>query len=382
MKSAFTRSKSERRRFLTESDPVINIAVLALSIIGIILVYAATRDWFAANNQDPEYYLTRQLINVVIGIALAYGATLVDYRVLRAYTPILWGIGVLGLTAVLIPGLGSVVNGARSWISLPGGFQIQPAELAKLTIIVGMALILAEREAGDKGPSDRQVLYSLVVAAVPILLIVLQPDLGTVLIISAAVVSIIAISGARLRWVIGLLVVGISGAYVAVASGEVSDYQLNRLRSFIDPYADPQASGYQLRQARITIGSGGFLGKGLFDGPQTNGRFVPEQQTDFIFTVSGEELGFLGSSFILLLYATILMRGFAIAKRTNDLFGRLVTMGVVAWFSFQIFQNIGMTMGLMPMTGVPLPFLSYGGSSMFANMIAIGLLQNVYQRSR
>ena len=382
MKSAFTRSKSERRRFLTESDPVINIAVLALSIMGIILVYAATRDWFAANNQDPEYYLKRQLINVVIGIALAYGATLVDYRVLRAYTPILWGIGVLGLTAVLIPGLGSVVNGARSWISLPGGFQIQPAELAKLTIIVGMALILAEREAGEKGPSDRQVLYSLVVAAVPILLIVLQPDLGTVLIISAAVVSIIAISGARLRWVIGLLVVGISGAYIAVASGEVSDYQLNRLRSFIDPYADPQASGYQLRQARITIGSGGLLGKGLFDGPQTNGRFVPEQQTDFIFTVSGEELGFLGSSFILLLYATILMRGFAIAKRTNDLFGRLVTMGVVAWFSFQIFQNIGMTMGLMPMTGVPLPFLSYGGSSMFANMIAIGLLQNVYQRSR
>ncbi len=382
MKGTFTRSKSERRHFLTESDPVINIAVMALSIIGIILVYAATRDWFAANNQDPEYYLKRQLINVVIGIALAYGATLVDYRVLRAYTPILWGIGVLGLTAVLIPGLGSVVNGARSWISLPGGFQIQPAELAKLTIIVGMALILSEREAGEEGPSDRQVLYSLIVAAVPILLIVLQPDLGTILIISAAVVLIIAISGARLRWVIGLLIVGVSGAYIAVASGEVSDYQLNRLRSFIDPYADPQASGYQLRQARITIGSGGLLGKGLFDGPQTNGRFVPEQQTDFIFTVSGEELGFLGSSVILLLYSTILMRGFAIAKRTNDLFGRLVTMGVVAWFSFQIFQNIGMTMGLMPMTGVPLPFLSYGGSSMFANMIAIGLLQNVYQRSR
>lgn len=377
-----TNNRSERRRFLSGSDPVLNIAVLLLSILGIILVYAATRDWFAANDQDPEYYLKRQIINVVIGIALAYGATLVDYRVLRAYTPILWGIGVLGLTAVLIPGLGSVVNGARSWISLPGGFQIQPAELAKITIIVGMALILSERESGEKGPSDRQVLYSLIVAAVPIFLIVLQPDLGTVLIISAAVVSIIAISGARLRWVVGLLIVGVTGAYIAVATGEVSDYQLNRLRSFIDPYADPQASGYQLRQARITIGSGGLLGKGLFDGPQTNGRFVPEQQTDFIFTVSGEELGFLGSSFILFLYAVILMRGFSIAKRTNDLFGRLVTMGVVAWFSFQIFQNIGMTMGLMPMTGVPLPFLSYGGSSMFANMIAIGLLQNVYQRTR
>ncbi len=376
------RTKSDRRGLFFGGDPIINLATLLLVMMGIVLVYAATRDWFAANNQDPEYYLKRQIINVVIGIALAYGTTLIDYRILRAYTPVLWGLGVLGLTAVLIPGLGSVVNGARSWISLPGGFQIQPAELAKLTIIVGMALILAEREAGERGPSDRQVFLSLIVAAVPILLIVLQPDLGTVLIISAAVVAMIAISGARLRWVVGLLVVGVTGAYLAVASGEVSEYQLNRLRSFIDPYADPQASGYQLRQARITIGSGGFLGKGLFDGPQTNGRFVPEQQTDFIFTVSGEELGFLGSSFILILFSIILMRGFTIAKRTNDEFGRLVAVGVVAWFSFQIFQNIGMTMGLMPMTGVPLPFLSYGGSSMFANMIAIGLLQNVYQRTR
>jgi rod shape determining protein RodA len=355
---------------------------LLLSAIGIVLVYAATRDWFAANNQDPEYYLKRQIVNVIIGLAFLYGATLIDYRLLRAYTPVLWGIGVLALIAVLIPGLGSIVNGARSWISLPGGFQFQPAELAKITIIVGMALILAEREAGDRGPSDRQVIYALGVAALPILLIVLQPDLGTVLIISAAVISIVAISGARIRWVVGLLVTGITGAYLAVASGAVSDYQLNRLRSFIDPYADPQATGYQLRQARITIGSGGFFGKGLFDGPQTNGRFVPEQQTDFIFTVSGEELGFLGSSIILLLYGLILLRGLSIAKRTNDLFGRLVTAGVVSWFAFQIFQNIGMTMGLMPMTGVPLPFLSYGGSSMFANMIAVGLLQNVYQRSR
>lgn len=381
MRTSF-RNKSDRKGLFLGGDPIINIATLLLVIMGMVLVYAATRDWFAANNQDPEYYLKRQIINVVIGIALAYGTTVIDYRILRAYTPILWAIGVLGLTAVLIPGLGSVVNGARSWISLPGGFQIQPAELAKLTIIVGMALILAERDAGERGPSDRQVLLSLVVAAVPILLIILQPDLGTVLIISAAVVAMIAISGARIRWVVGLIVVGITGAYLAVASGEVSEYQLNRLRSFIDPYADPQASGYQLRQARITIGSGGFLGKGLFDGPQTNGRFVPEQQTDFIFTVSGEELGFLGSSFILILFSLILMRGFAIAKRTNDQFGRLVAIGVVAWFSFQIFQNIGMTMGLMPMTGVPLPFLSYGGSSMFANMIAIGLLQNVYQRTR
>lgn len=372
----------ERRALFAGSDRIMNVAVLLLLLLGVILVYAATRDWFASNGLDPEYYLKRQLVNVIIGIALAYGTTLIDYRLLRAYTPIVWGVGVLGLIAVLVPGLGSTVNGARSWIAFPGGFQIQPAELAKISIIVGMALILAERVAGEDEPTDRQVLQSLGVAAVPILLIVLQPDLGTVLIIAACIITMIAVSGARLRWVIGLLVLGVTGAYLAVVSGEVSEYQLNRLRSFVDPSADPQASGYQLRQARITIGSGGFFGKGLFDGPQTNGRFVPEQHTDFIFTVAGEEIGFLGAGFILVLYSIILMRAFSIARRTNDLFGRMVCVGVIAWFSFQIFENIGMTMGLMPMTGVPLPFLSYGGSSMFANMIGIGLLQNVYQRTR
>ena len=157
MRSA-AKVRGEGRRFLLKSDPIITISVLLLSAIGVLLVYAATRDWFAANNQDPEYYLKRQIVNVIIGLAFAYGATLIDYRLLRAYTPVLWGLGVIGLIAVLIPGLGSIVNGARSWISLPGGFQLQPAELAKITIIVGMALILAEREAGERGPSDRQVL--------------------------------------------------------------------------------------------------------------------------------------------------------------------------------------------------------------------------------
>ncbi|MEY3185772.1 MAG: hypothetical protein RIR58_508 [Actinomycetota bacterium] len=372
----------DRPAFFAGSDRTLNISVLLLLLMGIILVYAATRDWFASNGLDPEYYLKRQLINVVIGIALAYGTTIIDYRLLRAYTPVVWGLGVLGLIIVLIPGLGSTVNGARSWISFPGGFQIQPAELAKISIIIGMALILSERIANNDAPTNKQVVQSLGVAAVPVLLIVLQPDLGTVLIISACVITMIAVSGAGLRWVLGLITLGITGAYLAVASGEVSEYQLNRLRSFVDPNADPQASGYQLRQARITIGSGGLFGKGLFDGPQTNGRFVPEQQTDFIFTVAGEELGFLGAGLILALYFVILMRAFSIARRTNDLFGRMVCVGVIAWFSFQIFENIGMTMGLMPMTGVPLPFLSYGGSSMFANLIGVGLLQNVYQRTR
>jgi len=363
-------------------DPILTLAVSLLLIIGTLLVYAATRDWYAANGLDPQYYLKRHVINIVIGVLLAWGTTVIDYRMLRAYTPIVWGLGVIGLTAVLIPGLGSEVNGAQAWIPLPGGFQIQPAELAKISIIVGMSMLLSEYRHENDEPTNRDVIQALLIAAIPVGLILLQPDMGTVFIISISVVAMIGASGAPTRWVVGLLLVALLGGFGATKLGVINDYQVKRLQSFVDPNADSQGAGYQLRQARITVGSGGFLGTGLFDGPQTNGRFVPEQQTDFIFTVAGEQLGFLGSGFILLLYLTILMRAFSIARRSTDAFGRLVCVGVLTWFAFQTFENIGMTLGLMPMTGVPLPFLSYGGSSMFANLIGFGLLQNVYARQR
>jgi len=364
------------------SDPVLTWAVALLLVIGTLLVYAATRDWYARNGLDPQYYLKRHTINIAIGVLLAYGITLIDYRLLRAYTPIFWGLGVLGLVIVLIPGLGTTVNGARAWIALPGGLQIQPAELAKIAIIVGMSMLLSERTHDSDEPTSRNVLQALIVAGIPALLIILQPDMGTVFIISASVVAIIAVSGAPSHWVAALLIVAVLGAVVAAKTGVINEYQIKRLQTFVDPTADTQGAGYQLRQARITVGSGGLLGTGLFNGPQTNGRFVPEQHTDFIFTVAGEELGFLGSGFILFLYLLILMRAFSIARRTDDPFGRLMTTGVIAWFAFQIFENIGMSLGLMPMTGVPLPFVSYGGSSMFATLIGFGLLQNVHARSR
>ena len=363
-------------------DPVLTAAVALLLVMGTLLVYAATRDWYARNGLDPQYYLKRHVINIAIGVLLAYGTTVIDYRLLRAYTPFFWGLSVLGLVIVLIPGLGSTVNGARAWISLPGGFQIQPAELAKIAIIIGMSMLLSERSHNSDEPSSQDVIQALVIAGLPVLLIIVQPDMGTAFIISASVVTIIAVSGAPSRWVAGLLIVAVLGAVVATKAGVISDYQINRLQTFVDPTADTQGAGYQLRQARITVGSGGLLGTGLFNGPQTNGRFVPEQQTDFIFTVAGEELGFIGSGFILLLYLLVLMRAFSIARRTTDPFGRLTTTGVIAWFAFQLFENIGMTLGLMPMTGVPLPFISYGGSSMFATLIGFGLLQNVHARSK
>ncbi len=375
--------RRSRKASLTAGfDPVLTGAVGGLLIIGTLLVYAATREWYSANGLDPQYYLKRHVINIVIGLALAWGTTIIDYRLLRAYTPVIWGFGVLGLLFVLIPGVGSEINGAKAWIRLPAGLQIQPAEIAKISIIIGISMLLSERTHNSDEPTNNDVLKALGVAAIPILLILAQPDMGTVFIISASVVTILAVSGASSRWVVGLILLAIIGGFVATKTGVINDYQIKRLQSFVDPNADSQGAGYQLRQARITVGSGGLIGTGLFNGPQTNGRFVPEQQTDFIFTVAGEEIGFLGSGLIIILLFIILMRGFSIARRSTDPYGTLVCTGVIAWFAFQIFENIGMTLGLMPMTGVPLPFMSYGGSSMFANLVGFGLLQNVHASHR
>ena len=385
MSTFLNRSRYRRTRshsFFSGFDPILSAAVGGLLIIGTLLVYAATRDWYSANGLDPEYYLKRHVINIVIGLALAWGTTIIDYRLLRAYTPFIWGFGVLGLILVLIPGVGSEINGATAWIRRPAGFQIQPAEIAKISIIIGISMLLSERTHNSDEPSTNDILKALAVAALPILLILRQPDMGTVFIISASVVTILAVSGAPMKWIVGLILLAVIGGFVATKTGIVNDYQVKRLQSFVNPNADTQGAGYQLRQARITVGSGGLIGTGLFNGPQTNGRFVPEQQTDFIFTVAGEDLGFVGCSVIILLLLTILMRAFGIARRSTDPYGTLVCTGVIAWFAFQIFENIGMTLGLMPMTGVPLPFLSYGGSSMFANLIGIGLLQNVHARQR
>lgn len=369
-----------RGGFIRQMDLVLIGAVLLLLFVGALLVSAGTRNWYAAAGLDPNYYLKRHLINIVVALILGTATMLFDYRLLRAYTPILWGIAVLGLMAVLVPGIGSTINGAKAWISLPGGFSVEPGEFAKVAIITGMAMLLAERRESEKDPKDRDVAQSLMIAGLPMLLIMLQPDLGTALIIGASVLVVIAISGASWKWIAGLLLLVCIASVGAVQFHVLHTYQIKRLQSFVDPNADPQQSGYQLRQSRITIGSGGFLGTGLYKGPQTNGRFVPEQQTDFIFTVAGEELGFVGSASIIGLFGLILWRAGRIARRSADLFGRLVAGGVMAWFAFQIFENIGMAMGLMPMTGVPLPFLSYGGTSLFAVLIGVGLLENVHIR--
>jgi rod shape determining protein RodA len=241
-------------------------------------------------------------------------------------------------------------------------------------------MLLADVRDPERGPRDGDVLLVLALAAVPMALIMLQPDLGTVLVLVFIVLGVLAVSGAPLRWIAGLLVAGVLVCVTAVQVGVLDQYQVDRFAAFANPELDPRGVGYNTNQARIAIGSGGLLGKGLFEGSQTAGRFIPEQQTDFVFTVAGEELGLLGASLLLALLGTVLWRGLRIASRSPDPFGRLVAAGVVCWFAFQSFVNVGMTLGIMPVTGLPLPFVSYGGSAMFANLVAVGLLQNVHLR--
>lgn len=361
-------------------DWVLQVAVIGLVIMGALLIWAATKDAQTRKGLDPNAYLKKDILNVGIGLLLGTFAARVDYRALRAYAPIVYGLSVLGLLAVLSP-LGSTINGAHSWIVLPAGFQIQPAEFAKVALVVGMAMILGEKRDAEDKPRGTDVLLVLALAAVPMGLIMLQPDFGTMMVFTFIILGVIAISGADARWVVGLVTVGVLFGAAIIGFHLLKPYQEARLTSFAHSTQDVSGNGYNVNQAKTAIGSGGLLGQGLFHGSQTNGGYVPEQQTDFVYTVAGEETGFLGSSVILGLMGLVLWRGVRIALRAEEPFGALIAAGVVSWFAFQSFINIGMTLGIMPVTGLPLPFVSYGGSSMFAEMMAIGLLQNVHLRS-
>ncbi|MFE2986796.1 rod shape-determining protein RodA [Streptomyces sp. NPDC059262] len=358
-------------------DWPILLSAVALSLIGSALVYSATRNRTEINQGDPYYFLIRHLMNAGIGFGLMVGTIWLGHRTLRTAVPILYGASVFMMLLVLTP-LGDTINGQRNWLAA-GGVSLQPAEFAKITIILGMAMLLASRvDAGDKQhPDHRTVLQALGLAAVPMLVVLLMPDLGTIMVAVIIVLGVLLASGASNRWVFGLLGAGVLGAVSVWRLHILDEYQINRFAAFANPALDPAGVGYNTNQARIAIGSGGLTGTGLFHGSQTTGQFVPEQQTDFVFTVAGEELGFAGAGLILLLLAVILWRACRIARETTELYGTIVAAGIIAWFAFQSFENIGMTLGIMPVAGLPLPFVSYGGSSMFAVWVAIGLLQSI-----
>ncbi|MFC5264009.1 rod shape-determining protein RodA [Kribbella qitaiheensis] len=376
------RPRADRRSALWHADWVLVIGVLALSAIGSLLIWSATYRRTSLTDGNEYEFLVRHALNFVIGLVLAIGAALTDHRRVRILAPVLYAASVLGLILVLVPGVGAVINGSRSWIQLPW-MSVQPSEFAKLAVIVGMALLIAEKGETNHRENARtiDIAQAIAVAAVPVLLVMLQPDLGTVMVLGSIMFGIVAVSGVPKRWMLGIVTAATLIGALAIQLNVLKEYQLARFTAFADPSQDPQGIGYNVNQARIAIGNGGVFGQGLFHGSQTQNAFVPEQHTDFVFTVAGEELGLIGAGAIIFLFALILWRGLRIAVNARDAFGRLVATGVVCWFAFQAFENIGMTLGIMPVTGLPLPFVSYGGSSMFAGLLAVGLLQNIHLRS-
>jgi rod shape determining protein RodA len=362
-------------------DWLLIATALVLSLIGAVLVWAATRDLLRAQGGNPEGFLYRHLFNLAIAAVLMVVVSRFDARLLRLFGPIVYVVSLLGLGAVFV--VGSTVNGAHAWIRLGGGFQLQPSEFMKLGLVVGMAVLFAQRSAerdDDAPPSTLDVLMAMTLIAIPLVLVMLQPDLGSAMVLAAAAFGVLIAAGVRPRWTIGLLILTVVVAVLAVKGGLLADYQLERFSSFTHPGQDTQGAAYNVTQAHIAIANGGLFGTGLFDGPQTNGGFVPEQRTDFVFSVAGEEFGLLGGAVLIALYAVLCWRGLRIAADA-DRAGRLVAVGIVCWIAFQAFQNIGMNLGLTPVTGLPLPFASYGGSSMFAQGLAIGLLQAVRRRA-
>jgi rod shape determining protein RodA len=376
-RSAQAMSKSLLRRALARDsllrrlDWTLLLTVLALSVIGSLLVWSSS----------PKSYLVKQAINITIGLILMFVVSAMDYRKMRLFAPVLYGVSLLGLLAVLTP-LGKAVNGSKGWIILPAGFEVEPSEYVKLALIGVSAMLLSEVAHSETRPRLRAVLLVVGLAAIPLALIVKEPDLGVTVLLVVLLVLMIALSGIKLRWLAALIGGGSLGVYAVLHLHLLRAYQLSRLTSFLHPTANLQGAGYNAAQAKLAIGSGGLFGQGLFHGQLIGGNYVPEQNTDFIFTVAGEELGFVGAAVIIALMAVLLLRALRIAARADDQFGMLVAAGIAIWFAVQTFINVGMTLGIMPVVGLPLPFVSYGGSAMFADMIAMGALQAVHQHHR
>ncbi len=357
-------------------DWVLLLAVVGLCLAGAVSVYAATRNSLLAQHRNPMAYLQRDLLNDAVGLLIAVPVALLPGRVLRSYVRGFYALVVLLLIVVLVPGVGSVINGARAWFSL-GVAQLEPSEFAKIAVVGVLAELLARRQDNTEHPAHRDVILALLTVVVPLVLVLAEPALGIAIIVALSALVALSIGGAPSGWVVGLLMLGVIGGAGAFQVHLLKPYQEQRFTAFTDPNSVTTPIGYQLHQSIIAIGSGGVTGNGLLTGSQTNGGFVPEQQTDFVFTVVGEEGGFVACAGLLAGFAVVFLRGLRIARRASDPFAQVLAAGLVSWFAFQTFINVGMTVGLMPVTGVPLPFVSYGGSAIFAELLGVALLVGI-----
>lgn len=350
-------------------------ACLALMTLGTVMVYSASRSRLAEQGVSGTFLLQRQIVFMVIAVALALCVNLVDYTRYRDVAPGLYFAFLASLLLVLTP-LGTEVNGARGWFEF-GAFQIQPAEYGKPILVLVLAAVAAQ---GEGSLDRRRVFQLLILVGVPMGLLFLQPDLGSIMVYTCLVLAVLLIAGAKPRHIGTLAAAGAIAVIFALQLGIIKDYQQARLTCFLNADEGVRAECYNIRQSGIAIGSGGLAGKGLFQGTQTKGNFIPEQHNDFIFTAIGEELGFVGAVSVIVLLGIIVWRGVRTVRLARDFFGALVAVGVTAVFAFQSFLNIAVTIGVMPVTGVTLPLVSYGGSSILTTGILIGLLVNVHSR--
>jgi rod shape determining protein RodA len=371
---------SNRIRSKDSLDASLLWGLIALGITGVIMIYSATRQALINAGYNPHYYLERQSIFVILGIVVMYGISLIDYRRLEIVATPLYVSGLLGLAGVFV--LGSSSLGAQRWFNL-GLFQVQPSEFTVLFLVIAVATYCERRPEGLKLYDVWRLLF---MAALPLMMIVIQPDLGTSIIIVITIGAMLVVAGVPPRFMSALAVLGTVGLVLAAYFSVLQKYQIERFTSFLNQNSSTansqlQALIYQVNNAKSAIGSGGLHGSGFFQGLQTVLGYVPEQRTDFIFTAIGEQLGFIGSVLIISLLAFVAYRMFRIGRNSKDIMGRTLVLGIFVFFSFSCFENIGMTMGIMPMTGIPLPLLSYGGSAALVFFAAGGVVLSVSRRS-
>lgn len=384
-------------RILRRLDYTLLFVVLLIISASIITIASATHittpvhlgqegGKFLGLNLNAMGFVIKQIIWTVLGLTVMTVILFISYEDWPKYTKVLYVLNIIMLIAVIFAGKKAL--GAQRWIAI-GPFVFQPSEFAKLIIIVTFGDFLARRE--GRLNTLKELVPAFAFIGVPMLLILAQPDLGTALVFIAITFGMLFMAGANNKILFSLIgggsAVGMGWLYAYFKNpGQVwvplHDYQVDRLTIFLDPYRDPLGNGYHIIQSQIAIGSGGLSGKGIFNGSQNQLNFLPEQHTDFIFSVVGEEMGFIGAILLLTLFFIVMYRGIRIASMAKDTYGTLLASGVVAMLAFHVLVNVGMTVGIMPVTGLPLPFFSYGGSSMLTNMMAIGIIQNVYARRK
>lgn len=347
------------------------LATGVLSAIGIVMVYSASRSYAISIGLSPSHFLKRQILYAILGLCCMLVTASIDYHRLEEWAYPIYGAVLLSLLAVFA--IGHSQLGAVRWIAL-GPITIQPSEFAVLALIIMIALYISRHE-GDLGL--RRLAIMLGFAAVPMLLVLKQPDLGTTMVLGVVMLWLFFLAGVRLRYLVLILGLVVLAFFLAIKLHVLHGYQLDRLNDYLHQNNPANSDYYNLNNSKLAIGSGGMRGTGLFKGQVTNLDYVPVQYADFIFSAIGEQLGFVGAFAIMSLFAFVSFRIFVAMQRARDSLGRLICGGVLAFLIFSVFENVGMTIGLTPITGIPLPFISYGGSALFAFFSAIGLVLNV-----